>query len=122
MSEILQACYKLIKQDGTYDVDFIAGLIRLYLDDTLRLSQPAFPLNKRYWRPDSEADCENWFNSEIANAVLSAWHNYPSLVQTSYIKPILEDGIPENIDCWTMPVDNSSCSLRYGLYRLLVHS
>lgn len=23
------------------------------------------------------------------------------------------------IDCWTLPIDGSSCSLRYGLYRLL---
>ncbi|EXK76237.1 hypothetical protein FOQG_19012 [Fusarium oxysporum f. sp. raphani 54005] len=198
--------HTIVGRDDQYHSDFETGFMELQNDDRLRFNQQAVPPNNRHWRLETEADCENWFNTEVVNVVLSAWHSYPSLTQSSHIKPISENSIPENIDsvfsikvgqqrktvaigeikrnlliqdewqngtiaspdqrklsqelrgyaakyvcpqvfcfdgavlvllqfrafraedisdekcpidCWTLPIDGSSCSLRYGLYRLL---
>lgn len=78
--------------------NFDDAFLPLYEDDNLRLSQPAEPPNSRKWRFETEADCENWFNTEVVNVVLSAWNSYPSILQSSHNKPVSEENIAENID------------------------
>ncbi|CAG7558850.1 unnamed protein product [Fusarium equiseti] len=75
--------HAIIGQHGNYYDDFEGSFLGIQHDDAQRFSEPAFPLNKRHWQLDSEADCENWFNTEIANVELSAWRNYLPLMQTS---------------------------------------
>ncbi|KAF4423771.1 hypothetical protein F53441_14247 [Fusarium austroafricanum] len=90
--------HTIIGRDGQYHSDFETAFMELQDDDQLRFNQPAVHPNNRHWRLETEADCENWFNTEVVNVVLSAWHSYPSLTQSSHIKPISEIRIPENVD------------------------
>ncbi|RSL67862.1 hypothetical protein CEP53_002805 [Fusarium sp. AF-6] len=91
-------CRTMVASDGITYTNFDEAFFPLYEDDNLRLSQPAEPPNSRKWRFETEADCENWFNTEIVNVVLSAWNRYPSILQSSHNKPPSEENIPENID------------------------
>ncbi|EWZ77924.1 hypothetical protein FOXG_21397 [Fusarium oxysporum f. sp. lycopersici 4287] len=86
-------------QNGVIDANFENAFMGMMEDDAMRFRQPAVPTNQRYWRLETEADCENWFNTEITNVVLSAWHSNPPLMQTSHTKPLTEENIPENVDC-----------------------
>ncbi|GKU16652.1 unnamed protein product [Fusarium langsethiae] len=90
--------HTIIGRDGQYHSDFETAFMELQDDDQLRFNQPAVHPNNRHWRLETEADCENWFNTEVVNVVLSAWHSYPSLTQSSHIKPLSETSIPENVD------------------------
>ncbi|RBQ73107.1 hypothetical protein FVER14953_11054 [Fusarium verticillioides] len=85
--------------NGFTHANFEDAFIGMMDDDDLRLAQPAVPTNKRYWDFETEADCENWFNTEITNVVLSAWHAHPTMVQTSHTRPLNEENIAENVDC-----------------------
>lgn len=98
--------YKVIKntqshtvvRDGITHANFDDAFLPPLADDALRMKQPAVPPNNRHWRLETEADCENWFNTEIVNVVLSAWHAYPPITQTSHTKPLRDVNISENID------------------------
>jgi hypothetical protein len=78
--------------------EFEPALLPLYNDDALRLQEPCSAPNIRQWRFEVEADCEAWFQAEISNVMLSAWAQYPLLLQSSHNKPLREQNISENID------------------------
>lgn len=84
--------------DGITYANFEEALLPLYDDDSLRMSELTVASNSRGWRLEVEADCENWFNSEISNIVLAAWTRYPSVLQTSHNKPLSDENINENVD------------------------
>ncbi|EWG52271.1 hypothetical protein FVEG_11054 [Fusarium verticillioides 7600] len=88
-----------IIRNGITDANFEDAFMGMENDDELRFRQPAVRTNQRHWRLETEADCENWFNTEITKVVLSAWHDYPPLMQTSHTKPLSEENISENVDC-----------------------
>ncbi|KAG4254570.1 hypothetical protein FPRO03_06910 [Fusarium proliferatum] len=85
--------------DGLTHANFEEAFLPLQADDELRFRQRAVPPNNRHWRLETEADCENWFHTEVVNVVLSAWHAYPAMTQMSHTKPISEENIAENVDC-----------------------
>ncbi|KAJ3528748.1 hypothetical protein NM208_g10064 [Fusarium decemcellulare] len=91
-------CHSGIDGAGTTQANFEEAFLPLYDDDTVRLRQPAVRPNSRHWRFETEADCENWFNTEIVSVVLSAFNAYPVLMQTSHAKPLSEETITENTD------------------------
>lgn len=91
-------CRTMVANNGITYANFDDAFLPLYEDDNLKLSQPAERPNSRKWRFETEADCENWFNTEIVNVVLSVWSCYPSILQSSHNKPVSEENIPENID------------------------
>ncbi|KAK3317509.1 hypothetical protein B0T19DRAFT_405201 [Cercophora scortea] len=84
--------------DGITYADFEPAFLPLFDDDRVRMGEPAVAPNPRQWRLESEADCENWFNSEISNVVLAAWTAYPDILQTSHTKPLTKENISQNID------------------------
>ncbi|CAH0046087.1 unnamed protein product [Clonostachys solani] len=104
--------HTFVGSDGITYANFEDAFLGLHDDDALRFRQPAVPPNNRHWRLESEADCENWFNTEITNVVLSAWHSYPPMTQTSHTKPLLEQNTPENVD--------STFSVKFGQQRRTV--
>jgi hypothetical protein len=79
--------------NGITYADFEEALLPLYDDDHFRMNEPTAASNPRGWRLEVEADCENWFNSEISNIVLAAWTRYPSVLQTSHNKPLSDENI-----------------------------
>ncbi|KAF5022085.1 hypothetical protein F66182_5860 [Fusarium sp. NRRL 66182] len=87
-----------VSPDGVFHANFEDAFLPLLEDDSLRLRQRALPPNKRQWRLETEADCENWFNTEIVNVVLAAWHGFPMMMQSSHVKPLVAEQIPENVD------------------------
>ena len=90
--------------------EFDEGFLPLYRDDYARMNEPAVAPNPKHWRFEVEADCENWFNSEVSNVVLAAWFNYPSVLQTSHGKPLTDEYISECVD--------STYSTRIGGHRV----
>ena len=101
--------------DGVTYADFEAACLPLYDDDTVRMNEFAVEPNPREWRFEVEADCENWFNSEISNVVLAAWMRYPALLQTSHNKPLTEETISENVDStYSTKIGNQRVSLVIG--------
>ncbi|KAF5564823.1 hypothetical protein FPHYL_4522 [Fusarium phyllophilum] len=104
--------HTIIGRDGITHANFEDAFMGMEEDDSLRFRQPAVRTNQRHWRLETEADCENWFNTEITNVVLSAWHDYPPLMQTSHTKPLSEENISENVDC--------TFSVKYGQKRYTV--
>jgi hypothetical protein len=101
--------------DGITYAEFDQGFLPLYDDDLVRMNEPAVAPNTRRWRFEMEADCENWFNSEISNVVLAAWFNYPSVLQTSHNKPLTEENISENVDVtYSTRIGNQRVPLAIG--------
>ena len=89
---------RIREEDGYTDTDFDSAFLPMYADDHLRLSEHCVAPNHRQWRFEVEADCESWFHAEVSNVVLSAWANYPAVLQSSHNKPPREDRITENVD------------------------
>jgi hypothetical protein len=51
----------------------------------------------------------------VVNVVLSAWHAYPAVNQTSHTKPIAEENIAENVDCvFSVKVGNTRRTVAIG--------
>ncbi|KAK3933729.1 hypothetical protein QBC46DRAFT_401384 [Diplogelasinospora grovesii] len=101
--------------DGITYADFEEAFLPLYDDDVLRMNEPAVAPNSRGWRLEVEADCENWFNSEISNVVLAAWTRCPSVLQTSHNKPLTDENISENIDStYSTKIGNRRVPLAIG--------
>ncbi|KAL2693749.1 hypothetical protein Neosp_000312 [[Neocosmospora] mangrovei] len=90
--------HSFVANDGLTHANFDSAFMPLDADDALRMSELAVPTNSRHWRLEFEADCENWFNTEVANVTLAAWKSYPSVVQASHCKPLSGRGISENVD------------------------
>ncbi|SCO92715.1 uncharacterized protein FRV6_16843 [Fusarium oxysporum] len=57
--------HTIVGRDDQYHSDFETGFMELQNDDRLRFNQQAVPPNNRHWRLETEADCENWFNTEV---------------------------------------------------------
>ncbi|GAB1320242.1 hypothetical protein MFIFM68171_10452 [Madurella fahalii] len=70
----------------------------LQYDDELRLSELAYPPNRRSWRLASDADAGNWFHHEISNIVISAWAKYPNLLQIAEAPALAEVRVDETVD------------------------
>ncbi|KAJ4325303.1 hypothetical protein N0V84_003524 [Fusarium piperis] len=87
-----------VSDDGLTHANFDSAFMPLEADDALRMSELAVPTNNRHWRLDLEADCENWFNTEVANVTLAAWKSYPTVIQASHCKPLSSRNISEIID------------------------
>ncbi|KAF5692054.1 hypothetical protein FDENT_3074 [Fusarium denticulatum] len=101
--------------DGMTYANFEGAFLPLQADDELRFRQTAVPPNNRHWRLETEADCENWFHTEVVNVVLSAWHAYPAVTQTSHTKPVTEENIAENVDCvFSVRVGNTRRTVAIG--------
>ncbi|KAI8677297.1 hypothetical protein NCS56_00619500 [Fusarium sp. Ph1] len=90
--------HSFVADDGLTHANFDDAFMRLDADDVLRMKETAVPTNNRHWRLGFEADCENWFNTEVANVTLAAWKRYPGVIQASHCKPLSSQSIPENID------------------------
>ncbi|KAH7465221.1 hypothetical protein FOMA001_g17346 [Fusarium oxysporum f. sp. matthiolae] len=108
----------IIGGDGKTHANFEDSFMKLQDDDALRFREPAVHPNNRLWRLETEADCENWFNSEITNVVLSAWNTYPPITQSSHTKPISEENITENIDCtFSVKIGNQRRTVAIGEFK-----
>jgi hypothetical protein len=90
--------HSLVDQDGITQANFEEAFFPLSNDDRMRFRRPAVPPNNRSWRLQAEADCENWFNTEIVNVVLAAWDTSPTMIQSSHNKPLSDRNIPEEVD------------------------
>ncbi|KAJ4308011.1 hypothetical protein N0V84_012351 [Fusarium piperis] len=107
-------CHTRVHRGRTY-ADFERALLPLYDDDTIRLNHEAVPPNNRHWRLETEADCENWFNTEIVNVVLAAWFSNPAMTQSSHTKPLTDQNISENIDItFSIKIDNRRLPIAIG--------
>ncbi|RSL61279.1 hypothetical protein CEP54_006328 [Fusarium duplospermum] len=90
--------HSFVADDGLTYANFDGAFMPLEADDTLRMSELAVPTNNRHWRFESEADRENYFNTEVADVTLAAWKRFPSVIQTSHCKPLSRPDISEKID------------------------
>ena len=90
--------HSFVDNQGMSQANFDDAFFALCDDDRVRMNEPASPSNVREWRFEMEADCENWFHTEVSNVVLAAWARYPSVLQSSHIKPLTDETIPENVD------------------------
>lgn len=91
--------YTKVDNYGITYADFDKAFLPLADDEYLRLGEPASAPNTRKWRFETEGDVEHWFASEISNVVLAAWARFPSILQSSHVKPPSEHkAISENID------------------------
>ena len=91
--------HTVIDENGLSHADFDQALLPPYGDEHLRMNEHANAPNFRRWRFEVEADCENWFNTEIVNVVLAAWARFPRVLQTSHTRPLSNHNtIPEKID------------------------
>ncbi|KAF4459883.1 hypothetical protein FALBO_13361 [Fusarium albosuccineum] len=108
-------CHSGIDGAGITQANFEEAFLPLYDDDTVRLRQPAVHPNNRHWRLETEAGCENWFNTEIVSVVLSAFNAYPIMMQTSHTKPLSEETITENTDLtFSVKIDNRRHTVAIG--------
>ncbi|POR39747.1 Uncharacterized protein TPAR_00065 [Tolypocladium paradoxum] len=87
-----------IDREGKSHANFEEAFLPLYDDDMVRMQESCVGPNTRLWRFAVEADCENWFHTEISNVVLAAWARYPAIWQTSHSKPFTETSVSENVD------------------------
>ncbi|KAF2456631.1 hypothetical protein BDY21DRAFT_39767 [Lineolata rhizophorae] len=103
--------------------EFEPAFLPMYNDDSIRLQEPCVAPNARQWRFEVEADCEAWFHAEISNIVLSAWANYPTILQSSHNKPLSEVNTTETVDVmYSMKYGNAKLPLVIGEFkRNLIH-
>jgi hypothetical protein len=45
-----------------------------------------------------QEDCSDWFKAEVSNVVLSAWADYPAILQVSHAKPFSDASSSETVD------------------------
>lgn len=90
--------HSLVSADGLTHANFDGALMPLDADDVLRMKELSVPSNSRHWFLGKEADCENYFNTEVANVTLAAWRRYPTVIQASHCRPLSSRNIPETID------------------------
>jgi hypothetical protein len=114
----------IVAADGLSYAQFEEAFWPLCDDDRARMNEPYLPPNLRRWRFEMEADCENWFHSEVSNVVLAAWASNPPVLQTSHCKPLGEDNIPENVDVtYSVEIGGQRRALAIGeMKRNLVHA
>ena len=104
-----------VDNGGITHADFEKVFLPLADDEYLRMGEPAFAPNIRKWRFETEADIEHWFGTEISNVVLAAWARYPSILQSSHMKPISEVAIAENVDVmYSVRIGNQRFPLAVG--------
>jgi len=84
---------------GLCHATFDTAFIPLYdNEEEKRGNEPAYPPNTRFWRLESESDIEHWWHAEVSDIVLSAWAQYPRMVETCHAKPLRLVNVPENVD------------------------
>lgn len=100
---------------GISYAEFDQSFFPLHHDDMVRMNEPAVASNLRRWRFKMEADCENWFNSEISNILLAAWSKYLIILRTSHNKLLTEENISENVDVtYSTRIGNQRVPLAIG--------
>ncbi|RGP77279.1 mycothiol acetyltransferase [Fusarium longipes] len=93
-------------------------LLPLLADDLqLRMKQTVHETNERVWRLDTEADVENWFNSEVVSVVLTGWAKWPQVMQNSHTKPLRTD-IKESVDSvFAVKIGGQEQTIAIGEYK-----
>lgn len=87
-----------VQEDGTVSGIFDGAFLGTCDDDTLRMKEPAYPPNAKFWRLAYEADGKNYFQAEISNIVLAAFSRHPLVIQAAEEKPLTDKSVTEAVD------------------------
>lgn len=87
-----------IQENGAVEAIFDGAFLGTYDDDALRMKEPAYPPNAKYWRLAYEADGNNYFQAEISNIVLATFAQRPLVIQAAEEKPLTDKSVTEAVD------------------------
>ncbi|KAK3187218.1 hypothetical protein K4F52_004122 [Lecanicillium sp. MT-2017a] len=87
-----------VQENGAVEGIFDRAFLGTCHDDALRMKEPAYPPNYKFWRLAYEADGNNYFQAEISNVVLAAFSRHPLVIQAAEEKPLTDKSVTEAVD------------------------